>query len=125
MSGATNLSKKSKVSERPATGAPLAADKDADLLSVNSKTKSAMSNLNEEDEWQAIQNFNVMLHYEEQKQTALRERSERDSLKKNSTDKSEKRTKEKLTIIIKLLEFKPLKKFKEFFYILNFDFILS
>jgi hypothetical protein len=86
MSGATNLSKKSKVSERPATGAPLAADRDADLLSVHSKTKSAMSNLNEEDEWQAIQNFNIMLHYEEQKQTALREQ-ERKRLIKEELDR--------------------------------------
>lgn len=86
MSGATNLSKKSKGSERPATGAPLAAARDADLLSVHSKTKSAASNLNEEDEWQAIQNFNIMLHYEEQKQTALREQ-ERKRLIKEELDR--------------------------------------
>lgn len=86
MSGATNLSKKSKGSERPATGAHLAAARDADLLSVHSKTKSAVSNMNEEDEWQAIQNFNIMLHYEEQKQTALREQ-ERKRLIKEELDR--------------------------------------
>mmetsp|Transcript_14711 Transcript_14711/g.17023 ORF Transcript_14711/g.17023 Transcript_14711/m.17023 type:complete len:214 (+) Transcript_14711:44-685(+) len=82
MSGATNLSKKSKASERPATGAPIAAD----LMSVQSRTKSALSNMNEEDEWQAIQNFNVMLHYEEQKQAALREQ-ERKRLIKEELDR--------------------------------------
>jgi len=67
MSGATNLSKKSN------QVAPPAAPVEEDLLSVQSRTKSSYSNMNEEDEWQAIQNFNVMLHYEEQKQAMLRE----------------------------------------------------
>ena len=30
------------------------------------------SDLDEEDEWAAIQKFNALLHYEEQKQTAMR-----------------------------------------------------
>lgn len=32
------------------------------------------SNLNEEDEWTAIMNFNTILHYEEQKQAYLWEK---------------------------------------------------
>jgi len=31
-----------------------------------------MSSLDEEDEWTAIQKFNALLHYEEQKQSAMR-----------------------------------------------------
>jgi hypothetical protein len=81
MSGATNLSKKSKGIEAPVDQA-----KYDDLMSVQSHTKSSNTGLNEEDEWQAIQNFNIMLHYEEQKQSALREQ-ERKRLIKDELDR--------------------------------------
>jgi hypothetical protein len=44
------------------------------------------SNLNEEDEWTAIMNFNTILHYEEQKQAFLREK-ERKRLIKEELDR--------------------------------------
>jgi hypothetical protein len=82
MSGATNLSKKSNAD------AGQAADNQIpdDLMSVQSHTKSSLSNVNEDDEWQAIQNFNIMLHYEEQKQSTLREQ-ERKRLIKEELDR--------------------------------------
>lgn len=83
MSGATNLSKKSKVEGKPVAAE---APKPDDLMSAQSHTKSSLSNLNEEDEWQAIQNFNIMLHYEEQKQSQLREQ-ERKRLIKDELDR--------------------------------------
>lgn len=42
--------------------------------------------MDEEDEWTAIQNFNTMLHYEEQKQALMRE-MERRRLIKEELDK--------------------------------------
>ena len=43
------------------------------------------SELDEEDEWAAIQKFNALLHYEEQKQAALRV-AERKRLMKQELD---------------------------------------
>jgi hypothetical protein len=45
-----------------------------------------MSEINENDEWVAIQKFNVLLHYEEQKQALLRE-AERKRLIKEELDR--------------------------------------
>lgn len=87
MSGATNLSKKSNASAKGAAVPDNAPAKvEDDLMSVQSRTKSSYTNLNEEDEWQAIQNFNIMLHYEEQKQAVLREQ-ERKRLIKEELDR--------------------------------------
>lgn len=86
MSGATNLSKHSKAQQQVETRSN--AD-DLDLLSQTSKAPSHLSNLNEEDEWTAIQNFNTLLHYEEQKQSAMREQ-ERKRLIKQQLDKQVK-----------------------------------
>ena len=44
------------------------------------------SELDEEDEWTAIQKFNTLLHYEEQKQAMLRDK-ERKRLIKEELDK--------------------------------------
>ena len=44
------------------------------------------SSLNEEDEWSAIQNFNTILHHEEQKQMIMRE-AERKRLIKEELDR--------------------------------------
>jgi len=97
MSGATNLSKKS---DKPGVGAPPEAPVAEDLLSVQSRTKSSYSNLNEEDEWQAIQNFNITLHYEEQKQAALREQERkrliREELDRQVKEKNKRKKKEQL-----------------------------
>ena len=45
-----------------------------------------MSEINENDEWVAIQKFNVLLNYEEQKQALLRE-AERKRLIKEELDR--------------------------------------
>ena len=82
MSGASHLSKTSKNKDkRPA--------QDFDRMSMAS-SQAAMtevySELNEDDEWTAIQKFNTLLHYEEQKQSIMRDR-ERKRLIKEELDK--------------------------------------
>lgn len=75
MSGASDLNKAAVGGgSRPAlqAAAAMALD-DADTESQVSHVHTQFSNLNEEDEWTAIQNFNTILHYEEQKQMLLRE----------------------------------------------------
>lgn len=61
-----------------------------DTYSVRSGSQGAMtevySELNEDDEWTAIQKFNTLLHYEEQKQALMRDR-ERKRLIKEELDK--------------------------------------
>ena len=52
----------------------------ADQMSVTSSQAAKTelySELGEEDEWTAIQKFNTLLHYEEQKQAMLREQERR------------------------------------------------
>ena len=48
--------------------------------------QSEYSEINENDEWVAIQKFNTLLHYEEQKQSLLRE-AERKRLIKQELDR--------------------------------------
>ena len=84
MSGASNLSRGSKK-------APAAiAKRDYDTYSIRSGSQGAKtevySELDENDEWTAIQKFNTLLHYEEQKQTLMRDR-ERKRLIKEELDK--------------------------------------
>ena len=73
MSGATNLS-------RPSTAHPKQSkpfdDDDDETMSIHTRPdiRSQYSELDEDDEWTAIQNFNTMLHYEEQKQTLARDK---------------------------------------------------
>lgn len=61
-----------------------------DNISVTSsqvdRQTEVYSELAEEDEWTAIQKFNTLLHYEEQKQAMLREQ-ERRRLIRNELDK--------------------------------------
>ena len=54
------------------------------------------SEINEDDEWTAIQKFNTLLHYEEQKQSILRDK-ERKRLIKEELDKQLKEKKYKKT----------------------------
>jgi len=102
MSGATNLSKKSNAGlQAVGNAAPIHhGHMDDDLMSVKSKTKSEMTNLNEDDEWQAIQNFNIMLHYEEQKQATLREQERKrlikDELDRQVREKNKRKKREQL-----------------------------
>ena len=55
------------------------------------------SELNEDDEWTAIQKFNTLLHYEEQKQAIMRDK-ERKRLIKQELDKQLKEKKSKKVI---------------------------
>ena len=63
--------------------------KPADMMSYASSRKSkateVYSEINENDEWTAIQKFNAVLHFEEQKQSAARE-AERKRLMKKELD---------------------------------------
>lgn len=53
--------------------------------SVKNQPDQSDSDLEEEDEWTAIQKFNAVLHFEEQKQSAARE-AERKRLMKKELD---------------------------------------
>jgi len=69
----------------------------ADEMSVASsryQKSEVFSELAEEDEWTAIQKFNTLLHYEEQKQTMMREQ-ERRKLIRGELDKQLKEKKER------------------------------
>ena len=61
-----------------------------DEISIASSEKTKQtdiySEINEEDEWFAIQKFNTLLHYEEQKQALIREK-ERKRLIKEELDR--------------------------------------
>jgi hypothetical protein len=56
------------------------------IRSILSSKVSRYSEINENDEWVAIQKFNTLLHFEEQKQAMLRE-SERKRLIKDELDR--------------------------------------
>lgn len=73
----------------------------ADILLVGSTTSSrrpppteAYSEINENDEWAAIQKFNTLLHFEEQKQAMIRDmerkRLIREQLAQQIEDKNNK-----------------------------------
>lgn len=108
MSGATNLSKKSKAGEGNVPPAPPLDN--AELLSVQSRTKSSYSNLNEDDEWEAIQNFNIMLHYEEQKQTALREQERKRLIKEELDRQVREKNKRKKREVLEDKEYENVQK---------------
>ena len=67
----------SRRSSQPAEIRSRASRRQADQMSIASSQASrrteVYSELAEEDEWTAIQKFNTLLHYEEQKQAMLRE----------------------------------------------------
>ncbi len=99
MSGASQLSKKSNA---PAARhvAPDAQSLRSDVDTVSqAQTVDNLSTLNEEDEWTAIMNFNTILHYEEQKQSLMREKERKrlikDELDRQVTEKNLRKRKEK------------------------------
>lgn len=49
---------------------------------MKEKPENSDSDLEEEDEWSAIQKFNAVLHFEEQKQSAARVAARRTLMKK-------------------------------------------
>jgi hypothetical protein len=84
MSGASKLSKGAGPRNETAKEKPF------DTYSWRSGSQGAKtevySEIEEEDEWTAIQKFNTLLHYEEQKQAILRDK-ERKRLIKEELDK--------------------------------------
>jgi hypothetical protein len=56
------------------------------MISSQAPKTEAYSEIDEDDEWAAIQKFNTLLHYEEQKQAILRDK-ERKRLIKQELDK--------------------------------------
>lgn len=91
-SRASNRSVNSRASQRSKQPA---ADQVSVASSMRSRHTEAYSELAEEDEWTAIQKFNTLLHYEEQKQALVRDQ-ERRRLIREELDKQikEKRAKE-------------------------------
>lgn len=85
MSGASKLSKGAAARNETAN-----KEKAFDTYSWRSGSQGAKtevySEIEEEDEWTAIQKFNTLLHYEEQKQAILRDK-ERKRLIKEELDK--------------------------------------
>lgn len=57
------------------------ADQESVLTISQKKKETSDSDVDEEDEWTAIQKFNAILHYEEQKQAAAREAERKRLLK--------------------------------------------
>lgn len=66
------------------------------MTSSQAPLTEVYSEINEDDEWTAIQKFNTLLHYEEQKQAILRDK-ERKRLIKEELDKQLKEKKYKKT----------------------------
>lgn len=103
ISGASRLS---KAGRKEATAAK--DNKPFDTQSWRSGSQGpkteAYSEIEEEDEWTAIQKFNTLLHYEEQKQAILRDR-ERKRLIKEELDKQlkEKNSRKKAEVEEKLM----------------------
>ncbi len=96
MSGASKLSRGSKRGGQVGGQA-------FDTASYRSGSQGAKtevySEINEDDEWTAIQKFNTLLHYEEQKQALLRDK-ERKRLIKEELDKqlNEKRSRKRAEV---------------------------
>jgi hypothetical protein len=71
-------------SRRSSQPQSIRSKRDADAYSVTSSQvdrQTVYSELQEEDEWTAIQKFNTLLHYEEQKQAMAREQERRRLIK--------------------------------------------
>ena len=86
MSGASKLSKGLGKAQDDSN---LHHKKNYDQMSMTSSQANkteVYSEINEDDEWTAIQKFNTLLHYEEQKQALLRDK-ERKRLIKIELDK--------------------------------------
>jgi len=77
------------VSRRSAASQSRASVVRSILSSKRSNATEVYSEINENDEWVAIQKFNTLLHYEEQKQAMLRE-AERKRLIKEELDRQVK-----------------------------------
>lgn len=87
MSGASRLSKASNANKANHNLGVNGKNFDAmSLTSSQAARTEVYSEIDEDDEWTAIQKFNTLLHYEEQKQAILRDK-ERKRLIKEELDK--------------------------------------
>ena len=69
----------------PAKTQPVQMDQESVITEPKPQAEESDSDVEEEDEWTAIQKFNAVLHFEEQKQAAARE-AERRRLMKQELD---------------------------------------
>ena len=100
MSGASRLSKPS-VAEirgtRPVDAASVRPSQvDTQSMTTSVAKSQAYSELDEDDEWNAIMKFNTLLHYEEQKQSLLRDK-ERKRLIREELDNQMKEKKVRIS----------------------------
>ena len=100
MSGASRLSKPS-VAEirgtRPVDTASVRPSQvDTQSMTTSVAKSQAYSELDEDDEWNAIMKFNTLLHYEEQKQSLLRDK-ERKRLIREELDNQMKEKKVRIS----------------------------
>lgn len=66
--------------------------------SVKEQKEQSDSDLEEEDEWTAIQKFNAVLHFEEQKQAAAREAERKRLMKKELDQQAQVKIQKKLAL---------------------------
>ena len=66
--------------------------------SVKEQREQSDSDLEEEDEWTAIQKFNAVLHFEEQKQAAAREAERKRLMKKELDQQAQVKIQKKLAL---------------------------
>ena len=69
------------------------------------RVESSESELDEEDEWTAIQKFNALLHYEEQKQAAMREAERKRLLKQELMEQQKMKEQKKIEALKENLEY--------------------
>ena len=83
----SQVSKKSRPQSnyKPGKTQPVEPDQESVITEPKAAAEESDSDLEEEDEWTAIQKFNAVLHFEEQKQAAARE-AERRRLMKQELD---------------------------------------
>ena len=86
MSGASRLSKKSGATQPKDQLSVKGSQIDAQSIASSRPRTEQYSELDEDDEWTAIQKFNTLLHYEEQKQQMIRDK-ERKRLIKQELDR--------------------------------------
>ena len=106
-----SLAKSNKPAQKPAV-VKRVTDKDSVITPSVQKSVSVVSSVDEVDEWTAIQNFNAVIHYEEQKQTAQRQadrkrllRQELDAQRKAKVAKANKLKQEDSAYDVALQEY--------------------
>jgi len=100
MSGASRLSKPSVAEIRGTRPGDVASVRpsqvDTQSMTSSMAKSQAYSEMDEDDEWNAIMKFNTLLHYEEQKQSLLRDK-ERKRLIREELDNQMKEKKVRIS----------------------------